>query len=78
MIHTGKTWSFCCDKICFLSSSSSFSLDKSDFACSARSLALCLAYIFFMCSTPALFELLSSANFWETQEIIYIQQVAQK
>lgn len=66
---TGKSWSFCRDDRCFFSSSSSFSLDIKDFACSARSFALCLAYIFFKCSTPApLLELLSSANFWETQE----------
>lgn len=66
MTHTGKSGPFFCDDMSFLSSSSSFSLDNNALACSARSLALCLAYIFFTCSTPALLELFSSTNFWET------------
>lgn len=66
MTHTGKSGPFFCVDISFLSSSSSFSLDNNALACSARSLALCLAYIFFTCSTPALLELFSSTNFWET------------
>lgn len=72
-IHTGKCWPLCCNDSCFLRSSNSFSLDITDFACSARSFALCLAYILFTWSTLALlaFELLrSSANFCKGKNIL--------
>ena len=67
-LQTGNCWSLCCDDSCFFRSSNSFSLDIKDFACSARSFALCLAYTFLTWSTLALslVELLwFSANFWK-------------